>query len=42
MQLSLRLAEYVDAAFTGLWIRSHEHADALPRTSSSPAQANCR
>src|SRR5688572_29183888 len=29
MSLSQRLAEYVAAAFTGIWIQSHEHADAL-------------
>ncbi len=29
MQLSQQLAEYVRACFTGLWIESHEHQDAL-------------
>jgi len=29
MSLSQRLAEYVRACFTGLWIQSHEHEDAL-------------
>src|SRR5579872_2331280 len=29
MTLSQRLAEYVRACFTGLWIESHEHDDAL-------------
>jgi hypothetical protein len=29
MSLPQRLAEYVAAAFTGIWIQSHEHADAL-------------
>jgi ATPase family associated with various cellular activities (AAA) len=29
MSLSQRLAEYVRACFTGLWIESHEHEDAL-------------
>ena len=29
MPLSERLAEYVRACFTGLWIESHEHEDAL-------------
>jgi len=29
MSLSKTLAEYVCACFTGLWIQSHEHADAL-------------
>src|SRR5687768_16695558 len=27
--LAQRLAEYVAAAFTGIWVQSHEHADAL-------------
>ena len=29
MTLSVRLAEYVRACFTGIWIESHEHQDAL-------------
>lgn len=29
MSLSEKLTEYIAAAFTGLWIVSHEHADAL-------------
>jgi hypothetical protein len=29
MSLSQRLAEYVRAAFAGIWIESHEHEDAL-------------
>lgn len=29
MTLKERLAEYVRACFTGLWIESHEHQDAL-------------
>lgn len=29
MPLPQRLAEYIAAAFTGIWIQSHEHADAL-------------
>ena len=29
MTLSDRLAEYISACFTGLWIESHEHDDAL-------------
>jgi hypothetical protein len=29
MALSERLSEYIAACFTGLWIESHEHADAL-------------
>ncbi len=29
MTLSQRLAEYIAAAFTGIWIQSHEHPDAI-------------
>jgi hypothetical protein len=29
MNLSIRLREYIAAAFTGIYIQSHEHADAL-------------
>jgi len=29
MSLSQRLSEYIAAAFTGIWIQSHEHHDAL-------------
>ena len=29
MQLTQRLNEYISACFTGLWIQSHEHDDAL-------------
>ena len=29
MQLANRLSEYVRACFTGIWIESHEHQDAL-------------
>lgn len=29
MNLSQRLTEYISACFTGLWIESHEHEDAL-------------
>ena len=29
MSLSGRLSEYVRAAFSGIWIQSHEHDDAL-------------
>ena len=29
MTLSEKLAEYIAAAFTGVWVQSHEHADAL-------------
>src|SRR5687767_7949852 len=29
MTLAERLAEYVRACFTGIWIESHEHQDAL-------------
>src|SRR5689334_1377793 len=29
MTLAQRLKEYISACFTGLWIESHEHEDAL-------------
>ena len=29
MTLAERLSEYVQACFTGIWIESHEHEDAL-------------
>lgn len=29
MQLADRSVEYVRACFTGIWIESHEHTDAL-------------
>ena len=29
MKLTNRLSEYVRACFTGIWIESHEHQDAL-------------
>ena len=29
MSLSQRLSEYISACFTGLWVQSHEHEDAL-------------
>jgi hypothetical protein len=29
MSLSERLTEYISACFTGLWVQSHEHEDAL-------------
>ena len=29
MSLAQRLTEYISACFTGLWIESHEHEDAL-------------
>ena len=29
MNLSRQLVEYISACFTGLWVKSHEHEDAL-------------
>jgi hypothetical protein len=29
MNLSHRLGEYIAACFTGIWVQSHEHPDAL-------------
>jgi len=40
MSLSERLAEYVAAAFTGLWVRSHEHADAMAEITRLCAERN--
>ena len=34
MQLSQQLSEYIAACFTGLWIQSHEHDDALAEIAS--------
>ncbi|MFZ9090061.1 MAG: hypothetical protein ACO3FE_08215 [Planctomycetaceae bacterium] len=34
MSLTERLAEYVRACFSGIWIESHEHQDALVAISS--------
>jgi hypothetical protein len=38
MTLSERLSEYVRACFTGIWIESHEHEDALAEISSLARQ----
>jgi len=32
MSLSRQLTEYISACFTGLWLQSHEHEDALAET----------
>jgi len=37
MTLSERLSEYVQACFTGIWIESHEHEDAIQESSSRQA-----
>jgi hypothetical protein len=42
MTLSERLSEYVRACFTGLWIESHEHADALAEISLLCSQQGWR
>jgi hypothetical protein len=42
MTLSERLSEYVRACFTGLWIESHEHADALAEISLLCSQQSWR
>ena len=34
MTLAECLIEYVSACFTGIWIESHEHADALTEIAS--------
>ena len=38
MTLKDRLAEYVRACFTGLWIESHEHEDALREMAQHTAE----
>jgi len=40
MSLTERLAEYVRACFTGLWIESHEHEDALREMAQLCADQN--
>lgn len=42
MSLSQRLLEYVRACFTGLWIQSHEHEDALSEIMQLCRQENWR
>jgi hypothetical protein len=42
MTLSAQLAEYVSACFTGLWIVSHEHDDALREIAQLCHQENWR
>ena len=42
MSLAERLSEYVRACFTGLWIESHEHEDALSEIAALCRQENWR
>src|SRR4051794_307101 len=42
MSLSDRLSEYVRACFTGLWIQSFEHEDALAEIAQLCRQENWR
>ena len=42
MSLSERLSEYVRACFTGIWIESHEHEDALAEIAQLCRQENWR
>lgn len=42
MTLSPRLTEYISACFTGLWIESHEHEDALREVAQLCRQQNWR
>ncbi|MGD0900057.1 MAG: hypothetical protein ABR915_19660 [Thermoguttaceae bacterium] len=42
MALSQRLAEYISACFTGLWIESHEHDDALAEIAQMCREQNWR
>ena len=42
MTLASRLVEYISAAFTGLWIQSHEHQDALAEIAQMCRQESWR
>ena len=42
MSLAERLSEYVRACFTGIWIESHEHEDALSEMAALCRQENWR
>ena len=42
MSLTKRLTEYISACFTGLWIESHEHEDALREIAEMCRQENWR
>ena len=42
MSLTQRLAEYISACFTGLWIQSHEHDDALAEIAQLCREQNWR
>ena len=42
MSLAERLTEYVSAAFSGLWIESHEHDDAIREIARLCAEKNWR
>ena len=42
MSLTQRLSEYISAAFTGIWIQSAEHDDALTEIAQMCRQQNWR
>ena len=42
MSLSANLREYISAAFTGLWVESHEHQDALTEIAQLCRDENLR
>ena len=42
MTLTQRLTEYISACFTGLWVQSHEHDDALAEIAQMCRQENWR
>ncbi len=42
MTLASRLTEYISACFTGLWVQSHEHPDALAEIAQMCRQENWR
>ena len=42
MSLGHHLAEYISACFTGLWVQSHEHEDALTEIAALCRDENWR
>ena len=41
MSLAQHLVEYISACFTGLWIQSHEHDDALTEIAQMCRDQEC-
>jgi hypothetical protein len=42
MPLAQQLTEYISACFTGLWVESHEHDDALAEIAQMCREQNWR